>query len=619
MEFAADGDAGAEARAVLRGQSALFAEQIGLARNERFRNRIKAVRDIATGVAALILVAGMVLMVWDAKQASGLVIHPIATPPDLAERGLTSSAIASQLLDRLDRLQADTDSARAAGTYANNWEGDVSVEIPSTGISIDELSRWLRRELGRETQITGEVVRDGAALTMTVRAGGLGGKSVVEPGGDLDALLQASAEAIYEASQPYRYATYLLGQNRLDERRAVLSRLSKDGVTLDRAWALMGIGLDQVATGDLSGATVSYRQAIRLQPDLGLAWRNLATAERALGHDEQSLVADRTASRLWRGRAARHVDAGVAVFALALNEASLARLVGDNTRAAAILGRAADLPDWSDNQVSVPLQRAEALAGNYEFTAARLLLGSQGEGDAEWIDVSRPGYRVEAPVPSLLIAHSGQRWGELEQLASARDAAMGASAGLRVSRVTLVRPLWAEALARLGRRDEAESLLSTLPNDWVPCLRSRGRIAAFDGDRASTDRWFAMAVRQAPSSPFAYAEWGLARLARGEQDAAVVLFRDAHNKGPRWANPLKYWGDALLAQGDERGAIRKYQEAANRAPRWGGLHLAWGRALEAQGRHDQAHEKYAEAAGMDLSAADRAEVARRLEAAGKSG
>ena len=52
--------------------------------------------------------------------------------------------------------------------------------------------------------------------------------------------------------------------------------------------------------------------------------------------------------------------------------------------------------------------------------------------------------------------------------------------------------------------------------------------------------------------------------------------------------------------------------AADRAPQWGALHLAWGRALEAQGRRDQARDKYTEAARLDLSAADRAEVVRRL-------
>lgn len=67
-----------------------------------------------------------------------------------------------------------------------------------------------------------------------------------------------------------------------------------------------------------------------------------------------------------------------------------------------------------------------------------------------------------------------------------------------------------------------------------------------------------------------------------------------------------------MAQGDERGAISKIRAAADRAPQWGALHLARGRALEAHGKREEAREKYSSAIGMDLSAADRAEVTRRI-------
>jgi tetratricopeptide (TPR) repeat protein len=106
-------------------------------------------------------------------------------------------------------------------------------------------------------------------------------------------------------------------------------------------------------------------------------------------------------------------------------------------------------------------------------------------------------------------------------------------------------------------------------------------------------------------------------MARGDIAGAIDFYEQAIERGPRWADPQKYWGDALMAQGDEAGAIRKYRAAADRAPRWGALHLAWGQALEAQGRRNQAREKYTEATRMDLSAADRAEVVRRLGAGTK--
>ena len=173
-------------------------------------------------------------------------------------------------------------------------------------------------------------------------------------------------------------------------------------------------------------------------------------------------------------------------------------------------------------------------------------------------------------------------------------------------------PRMAEVMARMGRLDEAVALVGRTPTNCYPCVRARARIAELAGDRAAADRWSAEARRQGPSLPFAFAERGQMLMARGDTAGAIDFYEQAIERGPRWADPQKYWGDALAAQGDEAGAIRKYRAAADRAPQWGALHLAWGRALEAQGKRDQAREKYTEAARMDLSAADRAEVVRRL-------
>ena len=54
-------------------------------------------------------------------------------------------------------------------------------------------------------------------------------------------------------------------------------------------------------------------------------------------------------------------------------------------------------------------------------------------------------------------------------------------------------------------------------------------------------RWFAEAVRQAPSSPFAYTEWGQTLLGKGVVDGAIAKLTLAHAKGPRFADPLELW------------------------------------------------------------------------------
>ena len=68
MEAEASGTAPTgEASALLRRQSLLIDEQIGLARNERFRNRIRSVRDIAIAFMVVTLIVAAGAVVWTAS------------------------------------------------------------------------------------------------------------------------------------------------------------------------------------------------------------------------------------------------------------------------------------------------------------------------------------------------------------------------------------------------------------------------------------------------------------------------------------------------------------------------------------------------------------------------
>ena len=94
----------------------------------------------------------------------------------------------------------------------------------------------------------------------------------------------------------------------------------------------------------------------------------------------------------------------------------------------------------------------------------------------------------------------------------------------------------------------AEALIAPRAADCDRCLRMRGQIAELQGQHARADCWFARAVANAPSIPFAYADWGQALLARGQPDAAIAKFKLANQKGPHFADPLEGWGEALMAQ-----------------------------------------------------------------------
>jgi tetratricopeptide (TPR) repeat protein len=174
---------------------------------------------------------------------------------------------------------------------------------------------------------------------------------------------------------------------------------------------------------------------------------------------------------------------------------------------------------------------------------------------------------------------------------------------------TWIWPLEALALARTGDVAGAEALIGRTAADCYPCLRVRGLIAAEQRDWPTAERWFAEAVRQAPSVPLAYADWGRMRIARGDGAGAIAVLATAHAKGPSFADPLELWGEALAAQGDMRAASDKFADAAALAPNWGRGHLEWAKALARIGRREEARAQLRKAFALDLTAAERAEAA----------
>jgi tetratricopeptide (TPR) repeat protein len=141
-------------------------------------------------------------------------------------------------------------------------------------------------------------------------------------------------------------------------------------------------------------------------------------------------------------------------------------------------------------------------------------------------------------------------------------------------------------------------------------VRARGIIAALAREPARADAWFARAVHDAPSIPFAYEDWGRVLLDRGQPDAAIEKFKTANTKGEHFADPLEGWGEALMAKNQSHLALAKFAEAEKYAPNWGRLHLKWGEALAYAGKKDEAAWQFARAAALDLTPSEKTQLAR---------
>ncbi len=473
------------------------------------------------------------------------------------------------------------------------------MEIPQTGVSIGELQRSLRSWLGKETRISGVVyrMRDGQ-LSVTARTAGTAGVTFTGPEDELESLMQKAAESVYARTQPYRFTVYLQNADRKAEALPLYQAAERYGEP-ESLWLLRGWGIDRMREGDARAALALYRQVEARAPEMGPLFQTIADAEGFLGHDEAEYQARVKAGRLIAR--SREVDP--------LRRADYAR--GQQIQAAFYINdfdRVRTLIDSADPDPSEQIYPGSRI-GLYRVThrlgLARALLD---EAEAQASEDSLLSIHFDRARLALKLGDPGE---SLRRIELARPLASAGFAGDAAARLWL-EPYRVSALIGLGRVAEARALAASLPRDCFYCVLARAEAAEAAGRRAEVDLWYSEADRQAPSLPEAPQWWGEALLRRGDTAGAIAMLAEAHRRAPRWAEPLKVWGDAMAAGGNHRDAIRKYREAAERAPHWGGLHLAWGRVLEADGKRAEAVVKYRAAAGMDLSAAERAEVTRRL-------
>ncbi|NEX94740.1 hypothetical protein, partial [Caulobacter sp. 17J65-9] len=350
------------ARQLLERHVRLVEKQLGLADNERFRARIKALRDAALAGLAVLVLVGVLAVVWDAARSRSLAVQAFSVPPELAARGATGEVLAAQMIDRLADLQAKTDSARPADSYAQDWSGGLTVEIPQTGVSLDQALQMLKSRLGRRTVIRGEVVRgpDGR-LQLTVRSGAGPAATVSGDDADLPGLLNQAAEAVYAQTQPYRYAIMLAATPENRARSLETFRgLTHHADRTERGWAWVGVTTTLFDLGDVDAALAATRHGAALDSSL-VSDTNAALLGHMLGREEQALAhADLAARQQWR------TTRVAAAITAADMTAQAAAWRGDLPRAERLFAAAGDMPEYAGTAAAARLRRGEILARLHE-------------------------------------------------------------------------------------------------------------------------------------------------------------------------------------------------------------------------------------------------------------
>ncbi len=570
-------------------------------RYRRFSDMARVALEAAAFLVALLLISGLATMVWSASQDHDLIVDAFSVPPDLAQSGMTGTVLANRVLDRFGAMDRGVFSfTEDFSAYHSDNQEVARVEIPETGISVGELNNYLREWLGHATHVTGELVRNGKSLSLTVRYGQEPGATVDGTQDQLDKLIQKSAENMFRAAQPLRFADYLSSHGRIPEAVAIADTEARTGDAAHRSAAYVSLGENDYFRGDQYALGRHGEEGVQLDPKNIVAWFILIAAGNNLGHDEEEWRALNAALPLARSGAVS-AEASDEVKNLPIEfDSDLKNVTGDWKASAEVCRTMTGRTEGNceeDNLIGV-------YASFYDFADARALARMQPER------APNGAFDVDLMFSWAELATIEQDWAQALAWSRKAEAATASDPAKFSDRDTSLRPYEAVALARNGDIAAATALIAKTPLDCDICMRARGRVATIAHDWSGAAHWFGIVAARSPHIPFADSDWGAMLLAKGDFDGAIAKFQSANEKGPHFADPLEMWGEALMLKSRSDLALAKFEEADKYAPNWGRLHLKWGEALFFAGRKDEAKAQFSTAAGLDLSSPDKAALAK---------
>ncbi len=550
---------------------------VSAAKRKRYADYMRNGFYTCIALIALGVLLAAIRMTAEAMRDHGLVVENFTVPSDFAARGITSQALAEDLASRVAAIRATTN--RHSLTYSSDVRADqaatLKVQIPETGISVDELDRFLHRWLGHQTVVNGELREEaGGAISLVLHIAGADPIVVSGTSTDLDRLVQAAAEKAFAVFSPGQDIIYLWATGHPAEAYAAAQRFVHGaGVAAEPPWEQAGeYSLLSAADPDPRRALSEELLAIDADPPWLAAWIMAPRLSKDLGYDEAALgfarkmlgtkrqdqpAADQDAYPWLIAQGHIDIDEATRDFAALRSDYEVADQRPDVQLADRYAEHAHVAGLLHDEAVAQHELALALTAGPLDSTVLQ----------ARWDVSSSAGNWPDAlDAAKALVAQ------EEAQKAAAPSPEFTAFPELALE--TQYDPLLAYAEAMTGDTASATALIAQTPTDCYLCVRMRARIAAAAGDPATADRWFAEAVRQAPDLPMAYYEWGQALLARGDLAGAARELSLAHDKGPHWADPLKAWGDVLAKQDHWSDAVAKYDEALTYAPNWVALKQA---------------------------------------------
>ncbi len=529
----------------------------------RFGLRLRLGLQCFLALLAMVVVAGIGVMVYDALRSRGVVIEPFEVSPNIASAVPSGRIVAGGLLDNIAQLQALAHlRADQKSALTNVWSQEASVNIPEAGVSLAQIEQFLRQKLGNDVRVSGDLVRTSPdGIVLTVRGTKVLAKTFSGSISDLNGLLRQAAEYLYGEANILAFEQYLLysdqNQRAINFAQSHLAKASEaDRGDLLDDWADSLVNMEGMA--GLDQANRILRQAIRTKPDTFWAYSDLISYL-AAGGDEEG--ASRIAEQEMKAAGGTVNEKLAGAFANAfvftddfLNYRQLLQMDIDTTQGGSFFGGNEELsvaiPDVKlhdmaavDALLNTPLLDSASAADTAIYAAATALRASE----------------------HLDFAEASKAWDKVIQVA---DAAV-----LIQNYMQAFICLSAVDHEKAGQHEKADAALDTPKkilgvDSYVDCYRSRADVLDLRGDWKSAQEWYGKAIKLAPNIPSGYYSYALALLKHDDLKGAGEQLKLANEKGPHWADPLKAWGDLLVKQGKSAEALAKYDEALKHAPNW---------------------------------------------------
>jgi tetratricopeptide (TPR) repeat protein len=580
--------------------------QISHLKWRRFDDWMRSSWQAMLAVVGAVIVVALASALWDASRANGLVVDAFSVPPDFEQRGMGGDVIAGDMTDRLAAIReiANTHSYSNTNDVRQNRTDDIKVEIPDTGISLAEAWRYLRRWLGHERHLTGSLreTPDGR-IVLAASTDGSATFSATGAPPDLPNLEQVIAENVFGEFDPVNRVNYLTAIGRHRDAYEAAGRFAGSAETPilhADSYGLWSYTTAEV-TGDIRLAYQRTQIGLGIDPHLAVVHMMAIRFAGILGHDEDELRESRTVLTLRSEDQTPAHQQGAGFAAMKAQSKSVA---------AFLTGDFANAIDWAClHDCGEPFLSEAAMAARlHDISHAKaLVLRAIAAGGTESGSLADVRADIDIAEGNWISAVADESESRKDGMSPHSEISARYFAAVEATSST---PVIAEAEAHAGRFAAAHAEIGKTPGDCVACNTARGEIDALENKPAGAAWWFARAISDGPSIPFAYADWGAMLLQRGDYNAAIAKFKQANAKGPRFADPLEMWGETLMEENRSDLALAKFEEANKYAPNWGRLHLEWGQALFYAGEKAAAKAEFARAASLDLAINDRSTLAR---------